>query len=98
MQGLHYLSRMDVQLDKLTNLISELLDLSSMKWDKLTLQAGPMDLDALIDETVERCRRRALPIPRSSRVELASREWAMQIGWSRFSSTCSPMPPSILRG
>ena len=52
-QGLHYLARMDAQLDKLTALISELLDISRMQSGKLVLRAEPVDLDELIDETVE---------------------------------------------
>jgi len=52
-QGLHYLARMDAQLDKLTTLISDLLDISRMQSGKLLLRAEPFDLDALIDETVE---------------------------------------------
>jgi len=52
-QGLHYLSRMDAQLDKLTRLISELLDTSRMQLGKLALRTEPVDLDGLIDETVE---------------------------------------------
>ncbi len=53
MQGLHYLARMDAQLDKLTTLISDLLDISRMQSGKLVLRAEPVDLDDLIDETVE---------------------------------------------
>src|SRR5204863_3386642 len=49
-QGLHYLNRMDAQLNKLTALISELLDISRMQSGKLDLRAEPFDLDALIDE------------------------------------------------
>jgi PAS domain S-box-containing protein len=52
-QGLHYLARMDAQLDKLTDLISELLDISRIQSGKLSLRAEPFDLDALIEETVE---------------------------------------------
>ncbi len=52
-QGLHYLSRMDAQLDKLTNLINELLDLSRMQSGKLLMRTEPIDLDVLIEETVE---------------------------------------------
>ncbi len=52
-QGLHFLSRMDAQLDKLTKLISELLDISKMQAGKLSLQMEPFDLDALVQETVE---------------------------------------------
>lgn len=53
MQGLHYLARMDAQLDKLTTLISDLLDISRMQSGKLELRAEPFELDTLIDETVE---------------------------------------------
>jgi PAS domain S-box-containing protein len=52
-QGLHYLARMDAQLDRLTALISDLLDISRMQSGKLELRVEPFDLDALIDETVE---------------------------------------------
>jgi PAS domain S-box-containing protein len=52
-QALHYLSRMNAQLDKLTRLISELLDISRMQSGKLALQTEPVDLDGLIEETVE---------------------------------------------
>jgi PAS domain S-box-containing protein len=52
-QVLHYLERMDAQLDKLTRLVSDLLDLSRMQVGKLDLQRAPVDLDALIAETVE---------------------------------------------
>jgi len=52
-QGLHYLARMDAQLDRLTALISELLDLSRMQSGKLALHEEPVALDALIEETVE---------------------------------------------
>ncbi len=52
-QALHYLGRMDAQLDKLTKLVGDLLDLSRMQVGKLDLQHTPVDLDALIAETVE---------------------------------------------
>ncbi|HEX6480464.1 MAG TPA: PAS domain S-box protein [Ktedonobacteraceae bacterium] len=52
-QGLHYLARMDAQLNKLTKLVSDLLDISRMQSGKLALRAEPFDLDTLIDETVE---------------------------------------------
>ena len=52
-QTLHYLSRMDVQLNKLTKLISDLLDMSRMQSGKLGLQIEPFDLDAFVHETVE---------------------------------------------
>ncbi len=52
-QGQHFLARMDAQLDRLAKLISELLDISRIQADKLNLQVEPVDLDALVDETVE---------------------------------------------
>ncbi|MBV8696202.1 MAG: HAMP domain-containing histidine kinase, partial [Ktedonobacteraceae bacterium] len=52
-QGLHYLGRMDAQLNKLTALISDLLDVSRMQSGKLALRMEPCDLDAFIEETVE---------------------------------------------
>jgi PAS domain S-box-containing protein len=52
-QGLHYLARMDAQLDKLTTLINDLLDISRMQSGKLLLRMEPVDLDELIAETVE---------------------------------------------
>jgi PAS domain S-box-containing protein len=52
-QGLHYLSRMDAQLAKLTNLINELLDISRMQSGKLHLRSELVDLDGLVEETVE---------------------------------------------
>ncbi|GAC1349305.1 MAG: hypothetical protein NVSMB27_21180 [Ktedonobacteraceae bacterium] len=52
-QGLYFLARMDAQLNKLTKLISDLLDVSKMQAGKLPLDLEPFDLDALIQETVE---------------------------------------------
>ncbi|HLI09044.1 MAG TPA: PAS domain S-box protein [Ktedonobacteraceae bacterium] len=52
-QGLHYLERMDAQLNKLTKLVSDLLDISRMQTGKLEFQRTTVDLDALIAETVE---------------------------------------------
>jgi PAS domain S-box-containing protein len=52
-QGLHYLERMDAQLDKLTKLVSDLLDISRMQMGKLQLQRTAFDVDTLIAETVE---------------------------------------------
>jgi signal transduction histidine kinase len=52
-QGLHYLSRMDTQLNKLTKLIGDLLDMSRMQTGQLDLQKESFTLDALVQETVE---------------------------------------------
>jgi signal transduction histidine kinase len=52
-QALHYLSRMDAQLNKLTKLITELLDISRMQLGKLALELESFNLDTLIAETVE---------------------------------------------
>ena len=52
-QGLHYLARMDAQLDRLTALVSELLDISRMQTGKLPLREEPVALDTLLEETVE---------------------------------------------
>ncbi len=52
-QGLHYLARMDAQIDRLTALISELLDISRMQSGNLVMREETVALDALIEETVE---------------------------------------------
>ncbi len=52
-QGLHYLSRMDAQLNKLTKLITDLLDISRMQVGELAFQREPFNLDSLLDEIVE---------------------------------------------
>ena len=52
-QGLHYLNRIDAQLNKLTKLISDLLDISRIQTGKLAFQIEAFDLDTLIHETVE---------------------------------------------
>ncbi|GHO55249.1 ATP-binding protein [Ktedonobacter robiniae] len=52
-QGLSYLARMDAQLDKLTRLISDLLDISRMQAGKLALRIEAFDLDALLNEIVD---------------------------------------------
>ena len=52
-QGLVYLAKMDRQLNKLTKLISELLDISRMQVDKLILQQEAFDLSSLVQEIVE---------------------------------------------
>jgi signal transduction histidine kinase len=52
-QGLHYLSRIDAQLNKLTKLITDLLDLSRMQSGMLAFQRETFNLDGLIDVIVE---------------------------------------------
>ena len=52
-QTLHYLSRMDFQLYKLTKIINDLLDVSKMQSGQLSFQKEPFELDSLIQETVE---------------------------------------------
>jgi PAS domain S-box-containing protein len=52
-QALHYLSRMDRQLEKLSSLINELLDLSKMQAGTLAFQEENVNLTALIEEIVE---------------------------------------------
>ncbi|HZS78993.1 MAG TPA: PAS domain-containing protein [Ktedonobacteraceae bacterium] len=52
-QSLHYLTRMDAQLNKLTQLISDLLDISRMQTGKLVFREEAFDLAALVQETVE---------------------------------------------
>jgi signal transduction histidine kinase len=50
---LHYLSRMDFQLNKLTKIVNDLLDISKMQAGQLSFHNEPFDLDLLIRETVE---------------------------------------------
>jgi len=52
-QGLHYLSRINAQLDKLIKIISDLLDISRMQTGQLVFRNEVFDLDKLIYETVE---------------------------------------------
>ncbi len=77
-QGLHYLARMDAQLNKLTTLISDLLDISRMQSGKLALRAEPFDLDALIEETWKMCRRRPRRIACPSREETGAQVFGDQ--------------------
>lgn len=52
-QTRHFLERMDVQINKLTRLINDLLDISRMQVGKLALDMERIDLDALVRETAE---------------------------------------------
>lgn len=48
-----YLQRMDNQIDKLTNLVNDLLDVSKIQAGKLELRKDLFSLDALVAETIE---------------------------------------------
>lgn len=52
-RSLHYLTRMDVQLDRLTKLVAELLDITRMQTGKLDYREEVFDLAALAQEMVE---------------------------------------------
>jgi PAS domain S-box-containing protein len=55
-RSLHYLARMDAQVNKLTKLINDLLDLSKMQRGQLAYREEYFDMDALIQEIVENIR------------------------------------------
>lgn len=52
-QSLVYLAKIDRQVNKLTKLINDLLDVSKMQTGKLTYQEESVDLTALVQEIVE---------------------------------------------
>lgn len=52
-KALHFVTRMDAQLNRLTKLVSDLLDVSRMQAGKLTFDSESFELDALVLETVE---------------------------------------------
>lgn len=56
-QSAGMLSRMDAQINKLTNLINDLLDVSKIEGGRLKFQMGLFTLDALVDEIVEEVQR-----------------------------------------
>jgi len=50
---LHYLARMDAQVDKLTKLIGDLLDISKMRTGQLVYREERFGMDELVQEIVE---------------------------------------------
>jgi len=52
-KALHYLARMDAQVNRLTKLINDLLDLSKMQTGQLHYREERFDLDELVQEIVE---------------------------------------------
>ena len=52
-ESLHFLDRMENQLDRLTKLISDLLDISKMQVGQLEYRMEPFDLDMLAREITE---------------------------------------------
>jgi len=52
-KALHYLARMDAQVNRLTKLINDLLDLSKMQTGQLVYREERFDLDELVQEIVE---------------------------------------------
>jgi PAS domain S-box-containing protein len=52
-ESLHFLARIDTQLNKLTKLISDLLDISKMQTGQLEYRMEVFDLDVLAQEVVE---------------------------------------------
>jgi PAS domain S-box-containing protein len=52
-KGLHYLARMDAQVQRLTKLINDLLDLSKMQTGQLVYREERFDVDALVQEIME---------------------------------------------
>jgi len=52
-KALHYLSRIDAQVNKLTKLINDLLDLSELETGQLVYRAKRVVVDDLVQETVE---------------------------------------------
>ena len=52
-QALHYVARMDAQVNRLTKLVNELLDLSKMQTGQLDYREERFEVDALVQEIVE---------------------------------------------
>ncbi len=56
-KALHYLSRIDMQVNKLIKLINNMLDVSRMQIGQLVYQEEYFDMDALVQEIVENVQR-----------------------------------------
>ena len=52
-QGSYYINKMDAQLDRLTKLVNDLLDISKMQTGQLVYRTETFDVDRLIREMVE---------------------------------------------
>jgi len=52
-EPIELLARMEVQIDRLTRLINELLDVSKIQAGQLDYREEPVDIDALVKETIE---------------------------------------------
>ncbi|HEV2656187.1 MAG TPA: PAS domain S-box protein [Ktedonobacteraceae bacterium] len=52
-KALHYLNRMDTQVNKLTKLINDLLDLSKMQTGQLAYREERVEMDELVQEIME---------------------------------------------
>jgi PAS domain S-box-containing protein len=52
-KALHYLNRMETQVNKLTKLINDLLDLSKMQTGQLAYREERFEMDALVQEIME---------------------------------------------
>jgi PAS domain S-box-containing protein len=59
-ESIGFLTKMEEQLNKLTELISYLLDVSTIQKGKLQLRLSQLDLNALLNETVEELQRTTL--------------------------------------
>jgi PAS domain S-box-containing protein len=55
-EALHFLSRMDAQLNKLVKLINDLLDISRMQTGQLEYRLAPFELDVLAQDVIENMR------------------------------------------
>lgn len=56
-ESLSYLKKMETQLNKLTELISYLLDVSTIQKGQLQLNTSTIDLEAIVEETIEELQR-----------------------------------------